>query len=191
MIKMLYWKKITPGPRAPDIVYSIIECPKGAKNKYEISKKINIMVLDRTLHSSVIYPQDYGFIPGTLASDGDPLDVLVIISNPSAPSTLIECRPIGVLIMEDEKGLDEKILAVAINDPHYNEYQDVVQLPKHFLDEIQEFFRTYKSLEETSYADVRTWKGRDAAHVIIEDSIGSFKKKYGDCATVDPKSDQA
>ena len=86
------------------------------------------------MHSSVIYPQDYGFIPGTFASDDDPLDVLVLITNPTQPFTIVSVKPIGVLLMEDEKGLDEKILAVALNDPFYHNYDDIVQLPQHFLD---------------------------------------------------------
>lgn len=184
---MLYWKNIIPGPKVPEIIYAIIECPKGTKNKYEISKTTNILILDRTLHSSVIYPADYGFIPGTYASDDDPLDVLVLTAHPTDPKTLVECKPIGVLIMEDEKGVDEKILAVSLNDPHYNEYEDIVQLPKHYLDEIQEFFRTYKSLEEKSYAEVKDWRGRDAAYMIINECIKRFKEKYGDVAVFDPK----
>ncbi len=185
---MLYWKNIIPGPPelVPKIVYAIIECPKGTQNKYEISKTTNILVLDRVLHSSVIYPQDYGFIPGTYASDNDPLDILVITAHPTDPKTLVKCKPIGVLLMEDEKGLDEKILAVSNNDPHYREYEDIVQLPNHFLDEIQEFFRTYKSLEEESYAEVREWKGRDYAQIIIRESIERFKNKFGDISTLNP-----
>lgn len=184
---MLYWKNIVPGPNPPYSVYSIVECPKGSKNKYELSKSTNILILDRTLHSSVIYPQDYGFIPGTLAEDDDPLDILILTAHPSDPKTLIECKPIGVLLMEDAKGIDEKILAVSSFDPHYNEYKDIVQLPKHYLDEIKEFFRTYKSLEETSYAEVKEWKGRDAAHLVITRSIQKFIQTYGNIANIDPK----
>ncbi|MHA1819331.1 MAG: inorganic diphosphatase [Promethearchaeota archaeon] len=183
---MIFWKNIVPGPNPPEEVYAIIECPKGSKNKYEMSKTSNILKLDRVLHSSVVYPQDYGFIPGTLAKDHDPLDILVLIANPTVPLTITLCKPIGVLIMEDEHGIDEKILAVSSRDPHYNEFKDIVQLPKHYLDEIKEFFRTYKTLEETSYAEVKEWKGRDAAYLIIEEAISEFKKQFGDIATISP-----
>ncbi|MHA1341000.1 MAG: inorganic diphosphatase [Promethearchaeota archaeon] len=184
---MLYWKNIIPGKNPPYEIYALIECPKGTKNKYEISKTTNILILDRVLHSSVIYPQDYGFIPGTLASDGDPLDILVLTAHSSDPKTLITAKPIGVLIMQDEKGVDEKILAISLYDPHYNIYEDIVQLPRHYLDEIHEFFRTYKALEESSYAEVKEWRGRDAAFLIIEESIKRFKEKYGNVATIDPR----
>lgn len=184
---MLYWKNIIPGRNPPYSVYALIECPKGTKNKYELSKTSNLIMLDRVLHSSVSYPHDYGLIPGTYAEDDDPLDILIMISSPTVPLTLIESRPIGVLIMEDEKGMDEKILAVSTDDPIFKIYEDIVQLPKHYLDEIKEFFRTYKNLEETKYAEVKEWKGRDFAYIVIEKSIEAFKEKYGDIATVRPE----
>ena len=183
---MLLWKNIVPGPNAPQEIYALIECPKGTRNKYELSKKTNVLLLDRVLHSSVIYPHDYGLIPGTFAEDGDPLDVLVLISHPTVPLTIMESRPIGVLLMEDEKGIDEKILAVATHDPVFKGYKDIVQLPHHFLDEIQEFFKTYKNLEEPKYASVKDWKGRDAAHLVIQDSIRRFEELYPNVEQVDP-----
>jgi len=188
MSQIIYWKNIIPGKKPPQEIYAIIECPKGTTNKYEISKNTNILILDRVLHSSVMYPQDYGFIPGTLASDGDPLDILILTAHPTDPKTLVTTKPIGVLIMEDERGVDEKILSVSLYDPHFNTYEDIIQLPKHYLDEIKEFFRTYKTLEETTYASVKEWRGRDAAFMIIMDSIKRFKDTYGDIATIDPRS---
>lgn len=168
-------------------IYALIECPKGTRNKYELSKTSNLIMLDRVLHSSVSYPHDYGLIPGTYADDGDPLDILVLISNPTYPLTIVETKPIGVLLMRDEKGLDEKILSVATDDPIYKIYDDIVQLPKHFLDEIEEFFRTYKNLEEAKYAEVEEWRGREFAYKIIEESVEKFKNKFGDIATVLPE----
>ncbi|MFV2014237.1 MAG: inorganic diphosphatase [Candidatus Heimdallarchaeota archaeon] len=185
-MSFLFWKNIVPGRNPPKLINALIECPKGTKNKYEISKNMNLVLLDRVLHSSVIYPLDYGLIPGTYAGDDDPLDILVLITNPTVPLTLLETRPIGVLLMEDEKGLDEKILAVAVNDPHYRTLSDIEEMPKHHLDEIQEFFRTYKNLEEPKYADVKEWKGKAQAYDIIEQSIQSFKSKFGDIATYVP-----
>ncbi|MFX1298956.1 MAG: inorganic diphosphatase [Promethearchaeota archaeon] len=184
---MIYWKNIIPGPTPPEVVYAIIECPKGTQKKYEISKTTNLLILDRVLHSSVIFPQDYGFIPGTYAPDDDPLDIIVLISSPTVPTTLVEAKPIGVLIMEDEKGLDEKILAVAINDPFYKHFEDLGDLPQHFLDEIQEFFRTYKNLENQKYANVRQWDTKKYAHKLIMECINRFKETFGDIATIQPE----
>jgi len=180
------WKSIKPGSNVPKIVNAIIECPKGTQNKYEMSKTTNLIKLDRVLHSSVVFPLDYGFIPGTFAQDGDPLDVLVLITQPTYPLTVIETKPIGILIMEDQKGEDEKILAVSKNDHVYLNYKDTVQLPQHLLAEIKEFFRTYKHLEDNSYAEVREWKGRDYAHIVIRKSIETFKEKFGDIAKTAP-----
>ncbi|MHA2031346.1 MAG: inorganic diphosphatase [Candidatus Kariarchaeaceae archaeon] len=183
---MLLWKNIIPGPNPPETVFALIECPKGTRNKYELSKDANVILLDRVLHSSVVYPHDYGLIPGTFGDDGDPLDILVLISNPTHPLVLIETKPIGVLFMEDEKGLDEKILAIAINDPHFTGYNDINQLPKHYLDEIHEFFKTYKNLEEPKYAEVKEWKGKKSAFDVIEKGIQKFKFKFGDIANQIP-----
>ena len=183
---MPFWKKIIPGNNPPTEVFAIIECPKGSRNKFEISKNANILILDRVLHSSVIYPHDYGFIPGTYASDGDPMDILVLISHPTVPMTIVNTKPIGVMLMEDEQGIDEKILSVAIDDPIYREYDDIVQIPKHFLDEILEFFRTYKTLEGSKYAQVKEWKGREIAFQIINESIERFKEKFGEIAKLIP-----
>jgi inorganic pyrophosphatase len=189
---MILWKDITPGPEIPEIVHAIIECKKGEQNKYELSKKANVLVLDRVLHSSVTYPHNYGLIPSTFAKDGDPLDILVLTTKPIEPLTVIEARPIGVLIMEDEKGIDEKILAVAQYDPVYRDYQDIVQLPQHILHEIKEFFRTYKNLEygttekDKPFVKGLQWKGRDAAHMAIEQCIASFQEKYGQLGSLDP-----
>ncbi len=142
--------------------------------------------MDRVLHSSVMYPQDYGFIPGTMAPDGDALDILVMISNPTFPGTIIVSRPIGVLIMEDEKGIDEKILAVAVNDPFYDVFHTLEEIQRHVLDEISEFFRSYKNLEEPKYARVKEWQDREHAYDIIKRSIADFKKKFGDIAIIEP-----
>ncbi|MEX2680852.1 MAG: inorganic diphosphatase [Candidatus Sigynarchaeota archaeon] len=182
----LIWKHIKPGPNPPERLYAIIECPKGSQIKYELSKTTNLILLNRVLHSSVVYPHDYGFVPGTLAEDGDPLDILVLISHATAPRTLIVVKPIGVLVMEDEQGIDNKILSVSINDPHYSGYDYIKEIPKHVLDEIAEFFRTYKNLENPKYARVKEWLGPERAIRIIEKNIQDFKAKYGDIATVDP-----
>jgi inorganic pyrophosphatase len=186
MTDFLYWKNIVPGENPPESIYALIECPKGTRNKYELSKSSNILLLDRVLHSSVMYPHDYGLIPGTLADDGDSLDILVIIHNPTEPMTLIKAKPLGVLIMEDEQGLDEKILSVAFDDPHFSDFDNINDLPNHFLREIKEFFRTYKNLEEPKYAEVKEWKNKQAAYDVINKSIHNFNEKYGSINQIQP-----
>ena len=183
---MLLWKNISPGANPPDVLNAIIECPQGSKAKYEISKKANIILLDRPLHSSVMYPHDYGLIPGTLSMDGDPLDILVLSTTSLIPLAVVQVKPIGMLIMEDEKGLDEKILSVALSDPVYKEYENLIEVPMHYLSEITEFFRTYKNLEEPKYANVKEWKGKEDAHVVINESIDRFNEKYGKVEQADP-----
>ena len=180
------WKNISPGEKPPENVNAIIECPQGSKTKYELSKKCNVLLLDRPLHSSVMYPHDYGLIPGTFSLDGDPLDILVLSSTSIIPLTVLQCKPIGVLIMEDEKGVDEKILAVANTDPVYKDYENLIEVPMHYLNEITEFFRTYKNLEEPKYAKVKEWQGRTEAYTIINESIDRFNNKYGKVDQINP-----
>ncbi|MCL4386743.1 MAG: inorganic diphosphatase [Actinobacteria bacterium] len=131
----------------PNVVNVIVEVPKGSRNKYEydpINKRIK---LDRVLFSAVHYPADYGYIENTLAEDGDEVDVLVLISEPTFPGCLIEAKPIGVLKMRDEKGIDNKILAVPLKDPLYQHINDIHDIAPHLLSEIENFFMTYKKLE--------------------------------------------
>lgn len=133
--------------RFPHLVKVIVEVPKGCRNKYEFDHKTQRIKLDRVLFSAVHYPADYGFIEGTLAEDGDEVDVLVLISEPTFSGCLIEARPVGVLQMKDEKGIDNKILAVPEKDPMWNHINDIHEIPPHLLAEIENFFLTYKKLE--------------------------------------------
>ena len=183
---MLFWKNIKPGEQPPEILNAIIECPQGSKTKYELSKKANIILLDRPLHSSVMYPHDYGLIPGTLSLDGDPLDILVLMTTYTVPLTIVQVKPIGMLVMEDEKGLDEKILSVAITDPVYKEYTNLDDVPTHYLHEITEFFRTYKNLEEPKYAIVKEWKEKKDAFNVINESIERYNTTYPNTEQEDP-----
>ena len=146
---------------------AIVEIPRGSRNKYEIDHKSGAVWLDRVLYSSVHYPTDYGFIPGTRSPDGDPLDVLIIIEEPTFPGCHIEIRPIGVLRMRDEKGIDEKILAVPVKDAKFDEIRDIGDLMKHWLAEIENFFATYKMLENKK-SIVEGWRGSEEARAVIE-----------------------
>src|SRR5271163_618601 len=141
------WHDVEPGEKVADVFNTIIEIPLGSSNKYELDKKSGLLKLDRVLHSAVFYPANYGFIPQTMADDGDPMDVLILSSEPVYPLTLITARPIGVMTMVDQEELDYKIIAVGISDPEYNTYHDVHELPKHRLAVIRRFFEDYKTLE--------------------------------------------
>jgi inorganic pyrophosphatase len=125
----------------------VVEIPKGSKNKYELDKETGLLRLDRVLYSAVYYPADYGFIPRTYCDDGDPLDALVLGQEPVYPLTIVEARAIGVMRMRDEKGIDDKIVAVSVRDPAFAEYVDKDQLPHHLLREVRRFFEDYKALE--------------------------------------------
>ncbi|NHK29943.1 MAG: inorganic diphosphatase [Asgard group archaeon] len=174
------WTDVKPGPKPPEIVYAVIETPQGSKNKFEFDKEIMAIYLDRVLYSSVVFPISYGFIPRTLGDDQDPLDIMVLITEPTFPGCLVTARPIGVLHMQDEKGNDDKIIAVAENDPRLDEAQDLDWIPKHQLIEIKEFFRDYKKLEKGKKTVVKGWAGKAEAHDIINKSIEYFKEKYYD-----------
>lgn len=143
-----------------------IEIPKGSRNKYEYDHEQNCIRLDRMLFSSMHYPADYGFIPKTLGQDGDPLDALVLLWEPTFPGCLIEARPIGLFKMTDEKGPDEKILCVPVKDPWWNYLKELDEVPPHLLREIEHFFTVYKDLEKKKVG-VGGWAGREEAEKII------------------------
>jgi inorganic pyrophosphatase len=153
----------------------MIEIPRGSRNKYEYDHERGIIRLDRVLYSSVHYPTDYGFVPGTLSGDGDPLDVLVVVDEPTFPGCHVRVRPIGTLTMFDEKGMDEKILAVPEDDPRDKEIRDLPDLAEHVPREIAAFFRTYKELQGVQ-TDVRDWSDAEAAWKIIEECRDRFEQ---------------
>ena len=144
---MNLWHDVAPHRVRPEDFLAVIEIEKGSKNKYEMDKETGALRLDRILYTSTHYPANYGFIPRTWADDGDPLDVLVLCSECIRPLSLVECYPIGVITMEDGGSLDEKIIAIPFQDPTYNTYQDISELPNHVASEIRHFFRVYKGLE--------------------------------------------
>ncbi len=160
------FSKVKIGENAPEKINVVIEIPRGSHHKYEYDEEMHEIKLDRVLHSSVFYPTDYGFIPDTRGEDGDHLDVLVIISDPSFPGCVMEVRPIGVLNMADDKGQDWKIVAVCNSDPRLKEINSLDDLDEHHKSEIQHFFEVYKQLENKE-VDVKGWLGKDEAYRII------------------------
>lgn len=158
------------------IVEAVIEIPKGSRNKYEYDHKLHRIKLDRVLYSSVYYPADYGFLEDTLSEDGDPLDVLVLTNEPTFPGCVVPARPIGILNMRDEKGIDHKILAVPVGDPRFNEVISLETLAPHWLKEIENFFATYKELEN-KWSEVTGWSGLEETWQRIDESIERYKKE--------------
>jgi len=144
---MNIWHDISRSRIKKDDFYAVVEITKGSKLKYELDKETGLLVLDRILYTSTHYPANYGFIPRTLADDGDPMDVLILSSEPLLPLSLVRCYPIGVITMNDNGAMDEKVIAIPYTDPTYNSYKSINELPKHIFDEMQHFFRVYKELE--------------------------------------------
>ena len=159
---------------------AFIEIPKGCKAKYELDKETGTLRLDRVLYTSTVYPANYGFIPKTLAEDGDPLDVLVLCGEAIYPTTLVQCYPIGVITMIDGGSMDEKIIAIPFGDPTYNNYYDIHELPQHVFDEMMHFFEVYKSLEHNKQTVVKSICHRDEAMEVIVKCIQKYKEVYGD-----------
>ncbi|MBI3267921.1 MAG: inorganic diphosphatase [Planctomycetes bacterium] len=153
----------------------VIEVPKGSKNKYELDKETGFLRLDRVLYSAMYYPANYGFIPRSFCDDGDPLDALVLGQEPVAPLTIVEGRAIGVMRMRDDKGIDDKILAVSTRDPAYSDYTDHSQLPAHTLREIRRFFLDYKVLEHKEVV-VEDFMGPSEAHRILVEGLELYRK---------------
>jgi inorganic pyrophosphatase len=153
----------------------VIEIPKGSKNKYELDKETGLLRLDRVLHSAVYYPADYGFIPRTYCDDGDPLDALVLSQEAVYPLTIVEARAIGVMRMRDEKGVDDKIVAVSVRDPAFSDYRDQAELPPHVLREVRRFFEDYKALEQKQVI-VEDLLGPDNAVRIIREALDGYRR---------------
>ena len=167
------WHDIKPSRIKPDDFEVVIEITKGSKKKYELDKETGLLILDRILYTSTHYPANYGLIPRTYGDDRDPLDVLVVCSEPIEPMTMVRCYPIGVIRMIDSGRADDKIIAIPFNDPTYNCYKDISELPKHIFDEMTHFFQVYKALEhkETVVDEVRP---ASVAIDIIEKAIDSY-----------------
>lgn len=171
------WHDVSPGDKLPDFVASIIEVPKGSKNKYELDKESGLIKVDRVLFSSVHYPANYGFIPRTYCEDNDPLDILVLGQEPVHPLSIMIAIPIGVMKMKDQGEADDKIIAVHANDPEYNHFRSIKELPTHRLAEVKRFFEDYKVLEKKIVV-VEDFQDEKVAKKIIMDSIALYQKHF-------------
>lgn len=156
------------------IVEALIEIPAGSQNKYEFDKEMGVLRLDRVLYSPVHYPADYGYIADTLEEDGDPIDILVLITNPTVPGCLVDCRVVGVLSMADDKGIDNKLLGVAVTDPRHAHLKSIEDVPPHKLREIEHFFKTYKDLEGKSVT-IRGWFGAEEAAATFQRAVEKYR----------------
>ena len=172
------WHDIKPERIQEEDFMAVIEIPKGSKNKYELDKETGVLMLDRILHTSTHYPANYGFIPRTYGDDRDPLDVLVLCSEPIAPMTLVRCYPIGVIRMLDQGRLDDKIICIPFSDPTYNEYSDINELPKHVFEEMSHFFQVFKALEgkQTAAGEVQD---RAVAVEVIKKARNDYRALFG------------
>jgi inorganic pyrophosphatase len=163
-------------PGSEDRINVIIEIPKGSKNKYEIDKKTGLIALDRVLHTSQDFPYDYGFVPQSLWHDGDPLDVVVLTTYPLFPGVLARVRPVALLHMTDSGDRDDKVIAVPCDDPRWNDVQDLEDLNKHTLREIEHFYSTYKKLQDKEVV-VKHFKGKKEAIAAFHESVRLYKEK--------------
>jgi inorganic pyrophosphatase len=171
------WHGVPPGDQAPRIVNAVIEIPQGSRAKYEIDKDSGLLKLDRIIYSSFYYPCNYGFIPQTYGDDKDPLDILVITSQPVQAMCLMQAKVIGVMQMIDSGDADDKIIAVAANDPSVNHYNNIEEIPPHFFEELRHFFEEYKRLENKSVT-VNEFGDKAVALTIIEDAFALYKEHF-------------
>lgn len=168
---------VSIGDHAPEIINAIIEIPKNSSMKYELEKTSGLLKLDRVLYSAVHYPMNYGLVPQTYFEDGDPLDILVMCSMNIEPLCIVEARVIGIMRMEDENGLDDKIISVADKDPAYMHVNDIEDIPKHTLNELKNFFEYYKMLENKK-VEVGELLGKEQAFQCVKDSMRLYNEKF-------------
>jgi len=176
---MSIYDKIGPGSKAPEEVNVVIEIPMNSGVKYELDKESGVLVVDRILYTSMVYPFNYGFIPGTLEEDGDPVDILVVSYDSLVPGSVIKARPVGVLETEDEKGRDAKIVAVPSDkiDPRFQGIRDVNDIPEAARQRIEHFFQHYKELEKGKWVKIVGWKSRTEALERIRQAVERFSRK--------------
>ncbi len=171
-----FWKDLPAGDKPPELLNMVIEVTSGARDKYEYNKDWEAFVLDRIIPSSVVFPVEYGFVPQTWFDDGDPLDIMVLSYESLEVGCVVKVRAIGALIIEDEAGLDAKILSVLVSDARFEGYHDISDIHKHQLKEIQEFFETYKRLEPHKWAKVREWKNAKEAMEVVKYAMDKYNK---------------
>ena len=171
------WHGADYGEKAPQIVNALIEIPQGSRTKYEIDKKTGLLKLDRIIYSSFHYPINYGFIPQTLGQDSDPLDILVMCSEAIQPLCLVESTVIGNMQMIDNGVMDDKIIAVATNDPGVNYITDIKELPRHFIAVLRNYFEQYKALENKK-VEIEDFQGRKEAYAVIEEAISFYTTNF-------------
>ena len=171
------WHDIAPGPSVPDVLTAVIEIPRHSRGKYEIDKETGMFRLDRVLHSAVHYPGDYGFIPQTLGDDGDPLDIMLMMTAPVFPGCLVEVRPIGIFNLVDRGDGDEKIIAVPTRDPFTDQIRDINDIRSHALLEVEHFFQVYKDLENVR-VESRGFDNAAAAKKVILAAVANYKRKF-------------
>lgn len=176
------WHNLAAGPNPPDTIYAVVEVPKGSRNKYEYSKRAGVIKLDRVLFSPLHYPGDYGFIPQSYFEDGDPLDILVMMNEPTFPGCVIEARPIGMFKMVDKGQPDYKILAVPATDPNFDDYKDLEDVPRHFPTEVGHFFMTYKQLEGHSVEN-DGWVGAEEAKKTVVHALQLYRDSFPPTST--------
>jgi len=176
---MGYVKGLSAGDKAPSEINVVIEIPMGSNVKYEVDKESGVIKVDRILYTSMSYPFNYGFVPGTLEEDGDPLDALVISYDPLLPGSLVRAKPIGLLVMEDEEGPDSKLICVPVPkvDPRFEGVKDVGDLPQALKDRIRHFFEHYKELEPGKWVKVKDWRGAEEAEKKVAEAIKRFKSR--------------
>jgi len=174
---MNLWRDIPVGDKSPDLVNAVVEVVSGSRDKYEYNFEWEAFVLDRVIHSSVVFPVEYGFIPQTWFDDEDPLDIMVLSHEPMEVGCIVNVRTVGVLIMEDEAGQDPKILSVPVRDPRFDGIKDLKDIHPHILREIQEFFETYKRLEPKKWGKFKAWGNAEKAKEIINYAINLYREK--------------
>jgi len=173
---MNLWKDIPVGDKPPELLNMVVEVTSDSRDKYEYNPEWEAFVLDRIIPSSVIFPVEYGFVPHTWYEDGDPLDIMALSFEPLEVGAIARVRVIGALIIEDENGIDPKILSVLVNDRRFEGYKDISDIHKHELTEIQEFFETYKRLEPHKWAKTKGWKNATEAMKIVDQAMKNYQK---------------
>jgi inorganic pyrophosphatase len=173
---MNFWKDLPAGDKPPQILNMVIEVVSGSRDKYEYNLKWEAFVLDRIIPSSVVFPVEYGFVPQTWSEDNDPLDIMVLSNAPLTVGCIVKVRVVGALVIEDEAGLDTKILSVLVNDARFEGYHDIADIHKHRLIEIQEFFETYKRLEPHKWVKVKEWKNAQQAQEVINQAMTKYRE---------------